>query len=188
MERDLHHRVLAWLLLSFVLITIFIVGVLPLWEKYQTMRLAVTEAQGQVVRTQEAIARAEYLMTRPESRPEAINRFLLPGDSQALAAAALQSRIETLVDQWGGQIFSTHTILGEQQQGLAQVSIRIRLTLTTSVLQQLLYDLEGQLPLLIVDYLKLTSHGEYEPHIDSILNAEIQISGWVPVSVKDHGA
>ena len=185
MERNLHHKALAWLLLSFVLLTIFIVGVLPFWEKYQATRLAVVETQGQIVKIQEAVARAEYLMAQPESRLEAVNRFLLPGDSQTLAAAALQSRVETLVDQRGGQIFSTHTILGEEQQGLAQVSIRVRLALTTSVLQQLLFDLEGQLPLLVIDYLKLTSHGRHETYIDSALNAEIQISGWVTAPMKD---
>ena len=188
MERDLHHRVLAWLLLALVLITVFVVGALPFWEKYQATRLAVIEAQGQVVKTQEAVARAEYLMAQPESHSEAIHHFLLPGGSPALAAAALQSRVEALVDQRGGQIFSTHTILGEEQQRLFQVSIRVRLDLTTSVLQQILFDLEGQLPLLTVDYLKLASHGRHEPHIDSILNAEIQISGWAPVSLKDSDA
>ena len=186
--REVHHRTLAWLLLSFVLFTIFIVGVLPFWERYQATRLAVTEAQEQVVKTQEAVAHVEYLIAQPESRLEAINRFLLPEDSQTLAAAALQNRIETLVDRRGGQIFSTHAILGEEQQGLAQVSIRVRLALTTSVLQQILFDLEGQLPLLVIDYLKLTSHGGHEPYLDSVLNAEIQISGWVLVPMEDHDA
>ena len=188
MERNTHHRALAWLLLLFVLLIVFVIGVLPFWEKYQVTRLAVAEVQRQVAKTQEAVASAEYLMTRPGFRPEAINRFLLPEESPALAAAALQSRVETLVDQRGGQIFSTHTILGEEQQGLVQVSIRVRLALTTSVLQQTLFDLEGQLPLLTVDYLKLTSHGGHEPYIDSILNAEIQIFGWVPVPAKDSDA
>lgn len=187
-ERGLHHRALAWSLLSLVLLTIFIVGVLPFWERYQLTRLAVAEAQEQAAKIQEAVAHAEYLTTQPESRFEAINHFLLPGGSQALAAAALQSRVETLVDQRGGQIFSTHTILGEEQQSLAQVSIRVRLALTTSVLQQILFDLESQLPLLVIDYLKLASHGGHEPYTDSVLNAEIQISGWVPVPVKDHDA
>lgn len=185
MDRDLHHRVLAWLLLSFVLFAISVIGVFPFWERYQAMRLAVTEVQEQVVRTQEVVARAEYLMTQPESHSEEIHHFLLPGDSPALAAAALQSRVEALVDQRGGQIFSTRTVLGEEQQGLAQVSIRVRLDLTTSVLQQILFDLEGQLPLLDVDYLKLASRGGHEPYIDSTLNAEIQISGWVSVRDSD---
>ena len=187
-ERGLHHGVLAWLLLSLVLFTTFIVGVFPLWERYQSIRLAAAEAQRQVVRIQEAVARAEYLMTQPEFRLEAIKRFFLPGESQALAAAALQGRVEALVDQRGGQIFSTHTILGEERQSLAQVSIRVRLAITTSVLQQILFDLEGQLPLLVIDYLKLASHGGYGPYTDSVLNAEIQISGWVPVPAKDHDA
>lgn len=187
-ERGLHHRALAWSLLSLVLLTIFIVGVLPFWERYQLTRSATTEVQEQVVEIQEAIARAEYLTAQPESRLKTINHFLLPGDSQALAAAALQNRVEALVDQRGGQIFSTHTILGEERQSLAQVSIRVRLALTTSVLQQILFDLEGQLPLLVIDYLKLASHGGHEPYTDSVLNAEIQISGWVPVSMKDHDA
>jgi len=188
MERDIHHGTLAWLLLAFVLLIVFIVGVLPFWERYQVTRLAVAEAREQIVKTQEAVARAEYLMAQPESRLEAIDRVLLPGDSQTLAAAALQSRVEVLVDQRGGQIFSTHTTLGEEQQGLARVSIRVRLALTTSVLQQVLFDLEGQLPLLAIDYLKLTSHGRHEPYIDSALNAEIQVSGWVRTSMKDHDA
>ena len=188
MERGIHQRVLAWLLLSFVLFTIFIVGVLPFWERYQATRLAVTETQEQIAKTQEAVARVEYLMAQPAARPGAIDRFLLPGDSPALAAATLQSRVEALVDQRGGQIFSTHTILEEEQQGLTQVSIRVRLSLTTSVLQQILFDLEGQLPLLAVDYLKLASHGGHEPYIDSVINAEIQISGWVAVPAKDHDA
>lgn len=187
-ERSSHHGVLAWLLLAFVLSIIFTVGVLPFWERYQMTRLAVTEAQEQIAKTQEAVARAEHLTAQPESRLEAINHFLLPGDSPALAAAALQSRLEALVDQRGGQIFSIHTILGDEKQGLAQVSIRIRLALTTSVLQQVLFDLEGQLPLLAIGYLKLASHGGHEPYIDSTLNAEIQISGWVLVPVKDHDA
>lgn len=188
MERHLHHRALAWLLLLCVLLAVLVVGALPLWERYQATRQAVAEIREQVANTRKAVARAEHLMAQPESGPEAINRFLLPGDSQALAAAALQSRVETLVDQRGGQIFSTHTILGEEQQGLAQVSIRVRLALTTSVLQQVLFDLEGQLPLLVIDYLKLASYGGHDPYIDSALNAEIQISGWVPVPVEDHDA
>ncbi len=188
MEKDIHHRVLAWLLLSLVFLIIFIVGALPFWEKYQATRLAVAEVQEKVVKTQEAVAHAEYLMAQPESRSGAINRFLLPEESQALAAAALQSRVETLVDQRGGQIFSTHAILGEGRQGLAQVSIRVRLALTMSVLQQILFDLEGQLPLLVIDHLKLVSDGGHQPYIDSVLNAEIQISGWVPVSMGDHDA
>ncbi len=189
MRRAIFHRVLAWALLLFVLFTIFLVGILPLWNSYQTTRLAANEAQRQVATAQKAIADVEYLMAQPESQFEAIDRFLLPGDSQTLAAAALQSRVETLVDQRGGQIFSIHTILGEKQQDLAQVSIRIRLAPTTSVLQQILFDLEGQLPLLTIDYLKLVSHGGHELYIDSPLNAEIQVSGWwAPVPMKNHDA
>lgn len=97
----------------------------------------------------------EGMMAKENLRQVAVaekrNGYYLENDKPTLAAAELQRRVKQIAEQYGGGIVSSQ-ILGEQEEdGLHRVVLRVNLRMALPAFERILYTLETQPPVLILD-------------------------------------
>lgn len=152
-------RALALTLLLVVLGGLYLVVVSPLRELYLE-RAAVIENQRMLLPRLRATAdevpalraRVEQLRTAAGTR-----KITLDGASDALAAAALQSRIEELAASVGATIGSTESLPAEARSGYRRIGLRYVLSGPYETLVKFLAKLEAATPPLVIDNLHI--HG-----------------------------
>jgi general secretion pathway protein M len=139
-------------LLAVVLVVLFKLSLAPLWQRYRALAPAITEQREQLQRYQRLAAEAPQLQKRLQAlRDNApFGDYLLSGASSALAAAALQQRLQTLVQAQNGRVLSTRVMRPQQDGDFEQVSVNARLQVDLAGLQGLLQGLETQTPYLYV--------------------------------------
>ncbi|MGI9335837.1 MAG: type II secretion system protein GspM [Gammaproteobacteria bacterium] len=152
-------RVLALVILASLVLLVFAALIRPLTARYLDNRGAIEQLSEQIARmraisSQTQAYRAELDRLRQDPRRE---RYLLGEESPTLAAASLQERLKSVVEQHGGRLTSTQVMGAEEDGGFAKVAIAARVSGDISVLQRTLHDLEGSLPLLTVDDLTVLS-------------------------------
>lgn len=86
-----------------------------------------------------------------------VARQYLPQTAPALAAAELQERIRAVVEAAGGTLRSTQALPPVEENRAVKVAVSVTLTGDTAHLQKILYDLESQTPLLLVDNLEISA-------------------------------
>lgn len=84
-------------------------------------------------------------------RIEAANGFFLTSDKPALASAELQKRVKQVIEQNGGTVVSSQMLGEKGEQGAEQVVLRVQLRCNVEELQKVLYSLEAQAPILLLD-------------------------------------
>jgi general secretion pathway protein M len=152
-------RLLALSLLFVVLGGIYLVVVSPLRDLY-VARAAVVENQRMLLPRLRATAdevpalraRVEQLRTAAGTR-----KITLEGASDALAAAALQSRIEELATSVGATIGSTESLPAEARSGYRRIGLRYVLSGPYETLVKFLAKLDSATPPLVIDNLHI--HG-----------------------------
>lgn len=152
-------RALALTLLLVVLGGLYLIVVSPLRELYLE-RAAVIENQRMLLPRLRATAdevpalraRVEQLRTAAGTR-----KITLDGASDALAAAALQSRIEELAASVGATIGSTESLPAEARSGYRRIGLRYVLSGPYETLVKFLAKLEAATPPLVIDNLHI--HG-----------------------------
>lgn len=139
-------------LLAILLVLIYQLTLASLWARYQALAPAISEQTKQVQRYQRLAAQAPQLRERLQRlRNDArFTDYLVPGGSSALAAAALQQRLQDLAQAQQGKILSTRVGKPQSDDDFEQVSLNARLQISLSGLQALLYNLETQAPYLFV--------------------------------------
>jgi hypothetical protein len=80
---------------------------------------------------------------------------LLDGDSDSMASASLQERLQALFLQAGVQLNSVETVPGEQDGGFRRIRLRITFSASWPVLLGLLKDIHVATPVLLVDELQV---------------------------------
>jgi general secretion pathway protein M len=98
----------------------------------------------------------QQLMTKI-GQDQGITAQYLPQSAPALAAAELQQRIRSVVEAAGGTLRSTQALPPVEEGHTVKVAVSVTLTGDTDNLQKILYDLEGQTPLLFVDNLEVSA-------------------------------
>ncbi|HEY1723149.1 MAG TPA: type II secretion system protein GspM [Magnetospirillaceae bacterium] len=107
----------------------------------------------------------------------------LPGDSEALAGAALQERLKTLVAQWHGQLTSIQLMPAKAEGKALRLAARGEITLNTNALLHVLYAIESQTPYLFVDTLTIhamaPSGRAAQAEADVPLSVQFDVSGYM---------
>lgn len=139
-------------LLLIVLTLIYQLTLAPIWARYQGLAPAIAEQTEQVQRYQRLAAQAPLLQTRLQAlrTDTRFNDYLVPGASSALAAAAMQQRLQELAQTQQGRVLSTRVGKPQADADFEQITINARLQIDLAGLQALLYHLETQAPYLFV--------------------------------------
>lgn len=111
----------------------------------------------------------------------------LPQSAPALAAAELQQRIRSVVEAAGGTLRSTQALPPVEEGNTVKVAVSVTLTADTDNLQKILYDLEGQTPLLFVDNLEVSARenrqrlpgGRMATYTRIQLSVQFEVSGYL---------
>jgi len=152
-------RLLALSLLFVALSGVYLVAVSPLLDLYAE-RAAVLENRRMLLPRLRATAdelpaltaRVEQLRAAAGTR-----KITLEGASDALAAAALQSRIEEFASSAGATIGSTESLPAEARSGYRRIGLRYVLSGPYEALVKFLAKLEAATPPLVIDNLHI--HG-----------------------------
>jgi len=152
--------------------------------------------QNQLQQQQERLAQLERIAATREPVKQRIAKVqqdrnitaqYLPQSAPALAAAELQQRIKAVVEAAGGTLQSTQALPPVEEGGAMKVTVSAIMNGDTGSVQKVLYDLEGQTPLLFVDNLELSArmmrprlpNGRYANYTRMQLNAQFEVSGYL---------
>mgnify|MGYP001432859965 CR=1 FL=1 len=152
--------------------------------------------QNQLQQQQERLAQLERIAATREPVQQRIVKIqqdrnitaqYLPQSAPALAAAELQQRIKAVVEAAGGTLQSTQALPPVEEGGAMKVTVSAIMNGDTGSVQKVLYDLEGQTPLLFVDNLELSArmmrprlpNGRYANYTRMQLNAQFEVSGYL---------
>lgn len=150
-------RLAALLLLVGVLAVAYIWAIQPVIDAYAEADHAIEEARDLLSRFEGRGMARDALKNQAESlgRDTTSAAYYLTGQTDALAAADLQSRVQSLIESVGGHVASLQSLPGQDEQGFRRVTIRLQMRTTIGPLMQILHSLETGTPLLFVDNLDI---------------------------------
>ena len=183
------HRLLALALLLLVATVIYAVIGPGLIGRYRYYQHSVAQHQQQLAQLQRVAATQETLQQRIVAiqKDPGIAAQYLAQTNPALAAAELQQRLKTVVDATGGTLQSTQALPPVEEASVTKVTVSALFSGDTSGLQQVLYALESQTPLLFVDNLEVSARitrprlasGRYANYTRIQLSAQFEVSGYL---------
>lgn len=185
---SLPSRLLALALLIVVGLGTVRLIALPVLAAYHETAASIEQSRTLLRRYQALAAQRPQLEERLAARQEADagSGAYLKGSSEALAAAALQEQVRTIISAAGGELRSTQ-ILPVQPFGpegsIRRASLRLQLAVDIEGLQQLLYELETVEPYLFVDDLNIRERRlrrlRNQDESKSLLDVDLEVSGFL---------
>jgi len=191
------NRLGALLLLLLVLALVWFVVAEPVRNEYIQDSRAIARVADALDRYQAIAGRlAEYQaeLRRQSANPK-LNRAVLRADSETLAAADLQQRVKSVVEAQGGSLVSAQVLEPVAETPFTRIRINVRMLLSVPVMQQVLHEIEGQMPYLVVRRLLVTKRnwrGRNRPRLNQradSLDVRMEISGywWADVPASRAG-
>ena len=183
-------RILALLLLVLVVLLAVRLILVPIWTTYADNRDAIAQYQDDIVRYSRLSSQVAELQSAVDELQQSddLVRFVLPQESEPLAAAALQARVKSVVTSSGGTLTSTQVLPTEPGHGFKRIIVNVRMAGSTDVLQRVLFELENGLPYLIADNVVILSRARGKrrraaPPVDR-LDVRFNLNGYM----RDIGA
>ena len=180
------NRLFALGLLFLALGLVYLILVHPLWRAHHTN-------QAQIADYRESIARLELIAAKQPAfeqqvqqlrRQRKLVRYTLGAQSPTLAAAALQDRVKSIVEENGGRLTSTRILPVSDVGPFFQVAVNVQMRVSTKALQGVLYGLESGAPYLLVENLTILSRGSRVYRRAQSASAELDVrfdlSGLMP--------
>lgn len=157
----IQRRVLAVLLLLVAVAVLVRALLVPIWITYRDNRDAIAQAEDDIARYSRLSTRVDALsaMLAELDQTDSLNQYVLAQESEPLAAAALQDRVKSVVTGSGGTLTSTQVLPAVAGQGFERIIVNVRMAVTMDALQRVLYELESDLPYLLVDDIIILSRG-----------------------------
>ena len=153
-------RAVAVAILVLLVGLLYVGGVAPVLREFDAADAAIADARTLVSHYHQAgtrVPQQRALLAQLAERQETENGFLA-GANETLAAADLQSRIKTIVENARGELKSTQILPAQQEGQFRRVAVRGEMTMTLPVAQRVLYTIETASPLLFLDNVDIRSH------------------------------
>jgi len=154
-----HHlsRPLALGILVLLLASIGLFIIMPLVNGYASDSVVLAENNKLIERYRQQIARKPTLEAELQSLSDLQqdSGYYLTGETEAVAAAALQDYFRALAGTSGAEVKSIQSLPAKTEEGLSRVALRVTLVATTDSFYRLLHSLEGGSPYIFVDHLEL---------------------------------
>lgn len=154
-------RLLALGLLCLLLGLVYLSVVHPLWGAYYTNQERIADYQEDIARFKHIAAKQPVLEQRSQelTRQRKLVRYTLGAESPTLAAATLQDRVKSIVEENGGRLTSTRIMPVGNIGPFFQVTVNVQMRVSTKALQDVLYGLESGAPYLVIENLTILSRG-----------------------------
>ena len=88
---------------------------------------------------------------------------LIEGNSAALAAAAMQSDIKTIIESNGGSVLSTQNMPSKIADGFEKIEIQYDLSLPLGSMKNVIYQIETHTPYLFIDHVTMRMPEGWQP-------------------------
>jgi general secretion pathway protein M len=180
-------RTLAVLLLLAVGLAAYQLLVLPVAAAYREAAEAIERSQGLLQRYRTLAAQRDELarLVAQQEEMAARSEAYLGGQSDALAAAALQDQVRRAIERAGGELRSTQILparAAENAAGVRRASLRLQLGVDIEGLETLLYQLEAGEPYLFIDQITIREgrvrRGRADVAPDPTLDVSLEIYGY----------
>lgn len=124
---------------------------------YPAALAELRETRQRVERFRDLAARADTITAQAKAARAALleSGAFIEGASDALAAAAMQNRLDAAVEAAGGDLRSVRSQPSDTEDGMVRVRLRAQLSTNIHGLKRLLYVLESGTPLLFVESLEV---------------------------------
>jgi general secretion pathway protein M len=180
-------RTLAVLLLLAVGLAAYQLLVLPVAAAYREAAEAIERSQGLLQRYRTLAAQRDELarLVAQQEEMAALSEAYLGGQSDALAAAALQDQVRRAIERAGGELRSTQILparAADNAAGVRRASLRLQLGVDIEGLETLLYQLEAGEPYLFIDQITIREgrvrRGRADVAPDPTLDVSLEIYGY----------
>lgn len=178
------HRVAALALLLAGLGLVYAVLVAPVLASYDDTRQRLAEQRELLSRYLAVAGGREALEKRVQGLRErqAGSGAFLSGKTEALAAAALQDRVRSIMQRAGGDVRSIQNLPSEGKDGLTRIGLRVQVVATIRDVRDILHELETGRPLLFVEDLnlrgRLTRGEDNRPTVQDDLLVRMSLVGY----------
>ena len=126
-----------------------------------------------------AAARPQYEEQAAALRAEKPNPdWFLVGETDALAAAAMQDRIGTLAQAAGAEIRSIQTVPAVDEDGMRRIGVTVELSAKTASLLRVAYAIESGMPYLFINTTEAIADPSQGGIEDPMLIVRLEISGY----------
>lgn len=188
-------RLAAVLLAAALLAAAVLFGVVPLQRAYQSADAALRSDAELLWRYRRIAAQRPALEAQLEGFDErqASSELFLDGDTATLAAAALQDRINRLIDAHGGQVSSIQSLPAVADGALREVGLLVQFTGTIETVQEVLYAIETDARLLTFSDLDVRARlsrrrrRQASALVDPQLAVRMEIAGYLPPDAEPDG-
>lgn len=172
-------RLLAVSLLLIPVLVVLKLAVLPGWAAYAQLQDDIAEGQDQLQRYRRIAAELPGLRQQQQAlaTQQPLTPHLLAGSNRALAAAALQRRLQDLVRSHGGRILSLRTLPHKAQEALEQIPLEVRLQVPLEGLHKIVHELESGRPLTQLDQVNITARRLRGSAPDPDLDVRLTLTG-----------
>ena len=128
----------------------------------------------------------QQLITSINQDRNAVMQYL-PQATPSVAGAELQQRVKAVVEAAGGTLRSTQALPPTEEGSIIKVTVSANLVGDTETLQKILYELEAQTPVLLVDNVDVTarenrprlSNGRVANYSRIQLSVQLEVSGYL---------
>lgn len=178
-------RVSAIALLLGVGLSVYSLFIGPLIAAYDKVDQDLVDANELLVRYQRIAQSRGRLLAEFQrlTALQASSGIYLTGDTDALAAAALQEIVNATVESAGGRLRSVQILPAKAEGQFKRVGVRVQMNASIAELAQALYDFEAGQTFLFVDSLEASNsrarrkRGDSTP-VEPRLKIRLEISGY----------
>lgn len=144
-----------FLAVALLLVMIFV----PWWSRMQFYDATASQSADRIDRYQRLIDSRPVLGKRLKALRQDLRKrnYFIAAANQELAAAELQNRVKKIVTGAGGKLISTQKVDIDKDGDTREIEIRVRMKGDVEALAKVLHDLEGQLPIIMVQNISIRS-------------------------------
>lgn len=146
-------RWLAVGLLLTIIICIALLIIMPWVNSLNEISEKIDEQAFRMTRYQRVIASRDEVLVDIEQGRKEINAlgYFNTQESSSMAIANLQNRIKAMAVEAGGELTSSQVLPNKEHEGLVRIAVKVKLTGDIEMLRSLLYEIEVEKPLMIID-------------------------------------
>lgn len=159
----------------------------PWWSKMQFYDAAAAQSADRIGRYQRLLDSRPQLGKRLKTLRQDLGKrkYFIAAENQELAAAELQNRVKKIVTGAGGKLISTQKIDTDRDGDKREIEIKVRMKGDVVALSKVLHELEGQLPVLMVQDISIRSRrtvkGRRQNRVEGYeLDVSFGVVGYLP--------
>jgi general secretion pathway protein M len=150
-------RIAAAGLAILALVLAWLAFVSPVLDWYATRAARLDEQRQRAARETALIQALPELRREAEAAAKTPTHSVLPGNTDAIAGAALQEQVQTMASAANAQLTSAETLPAEQVGAYRRIGVRVELNAQLPVIVELLKSVEEAEPTMLVDDIRLTA-------------------------------